>query len=71
MDSPSILIFPYPLQVGLARVERIAHGFADKGEKGQHNGEAEERGDAEPRRLKIILALRKQLSQGRAARRQA
>src|SRR5947207_15837574 len=47
----------------LARVERVAHRFADADQQAQHDCEHREGSDAEPRRLQIRLALCQQLAQ--------
>src|SRR5436190_18786319 len=47
----------------LARVERVAHRFADEDQQAQHEREHHEGRDAEPRRLQICLALRQQFAQ--------
>src|SRR5712671_6242957 len=47
----------------LARVERVAHRFADENQQAQHDREHHEGGDAEPRRLQIRLALGQQFAQ--------
>ena len=54
---------------GLSRIERVAHRLADEDEERQHERDDEEAGDAEPRRLQILLALVQQLAErGRAGR---
>src|SRR3954451_20813162 len=47
----------------LARIEGVAHGFADEDQQRQHDGDGEEAGKAEPGRLHVGFALRQQLSQ--------
>ena len=55
----------------LARIERVAHGFADEDQQGQHERDDDEAGEAEPRRLQVVLALLEQLAERRRAGRQA
>src|SRR5580700_12121752 len=55
----------------LARIEGVAHRLADENEQAEHHRQNSERGDPEPRRLQIGLALREQLAERRRARRQA
>src|SRR5712671_907160 len=47
----------------LARVERVAHRFADEDQQAQHDREHDKGGDAEPRRLQVRLALGQQFAQ--------
>ena len=42
----------------LARIERVAHRFADEDQQRQHDRDGEEPGHAEPRRLNISFRLR-------------
>ena len=56
---------------GLARIEGVAHRLADEDQQRQHDGDDEEAGEAEPRRLQVVLALRQQLAERGRARRQA
>src|SRR6187401_3023201 len=56
---------------GLARIEGVAHRFADKDQQRQHDRHREEAGETEPRRLDVGLALRQQLTQRRRAGRQS
>ena len=55
----------------LARIEGVAHGFADEDQKRQHDRDREEAGKTEPRRLHVGLALRQQFAERRRAGRQA
>src|SRR6202045_5519361 len=55
----------------LARIERVAHGFADEDQQRQHDRDREKAGEAEPRRLDVGLALRQQFAQRWRARRQS
>src|SRR5690606_7144416 len=55
----------------LPRVESITHGFADEDQQRQHDGEAEEAGNAEPRGIQMALALPQQLAKRRRAWRHA
>ena len=55
---------------GLARVERVAHRLADEDQQAEHDGDDEEGGQPEPRRLEIVLALSQQLAERRRSRRQ-
>src|SRR3984893_12703526 len=51
----------------LARIESVAHRLADEDEQAEYEGEGDEGGDAEPRRLQVRLALREELAErGRA-----
>ena len=53
----------------LARVEGVAHRLADEDQQAEHDGQREEGGEAEPRRLQVGLALADQLAErGRAGR---
>jgi len=53
----------------LSRIEGVADRFADEDEQGEHDRDGEEPGDAEPWRLKIVLALQEQFpKRGRAGR---
>src|SRR4029077_8271276 len=54
----------------LSRIERIAHRLADEDQQRKHEGNAEEAGEAEPRRLHVRLALRKQFTERRRTWRQ-
>src|SRR6266404_9370409 len=47
----------------LARIEGVAHRFADEDQERQHDGDREEAGEAEPRRLHIGLCLRQHLAE--------
>src|SRR3954463_2185446 len=62
---------PWQRPDGLPRVEGIAHRLADEDQQAQHDAEREERRQAEPRRLKVALALSQPLTQRRRSRRQA
>src|SRR5215475_3411093 len=55
----------------LARVEGVAHRLADEVEQGQHGRQHEEAGEAQPRRLQVVLALVQQLAKRGGAGRQA
>src|SRR5689334_24984643 len=63
------IIAPSPKR--LARIEGVAHGLADEDQERQHDGDGEEAGEAEPRRLNVGLALAQQFAERRRARRQA
>src|SRR5436190_19406497 len=41
----------------LTRVERVANGLADEDQERHHDGDGEESGNSEPRRLDVRLAL--------------
>ncbi len=60
-----------PIQRRLARIERVAHRLADEHQQRQQPAQHDERGDAQPRRLQVVLALRHQFTQRRRSRRQA
>src|SRR3954451_1426320 len=63
------LIASIGLPERLARIESIAHGFADEDQKRQHDRDREEAGETEPRRLHVGFSLRQQLAKrGRAGR---
>ena len=55
------------LRVRLARVERVAHRLADEHQQREHDGEGEEPGEAQPRRLQVVLALVQQHRRARAS----
>src|SRR6185437_6243302 len=55
----------------LAWIERVAHGFADEDQERQHDGDSEEAGESQPRRLHIGFTLRQQFAQRGRARRQS
>jgi hypothetical protein len=42
---------------GLARVEGVAHALEDEDQQRQHDREGEEGGEAQPRRLQVVLGL--------------
>src|SRR5215471_18547998 len=53
----------------LARVEGVAHAFADEDQERQHGRDGEERGQPEPPRGDLALAFVEQLAErGRAGR---
>src|SRR5215467_13147628 len=60
-----------PSSEGLSRIERIAHRLTDEDQQRQHECNAEETSEPKPRRLHVRLALRKQFTERRRARRQA
>src|SRR5215470_14867444 len=70
LSTSSSLVISCPSPERLARIERIAHGFADEDQQRQHDGEGEESRNAEPGRLDIGLALLEKLAQRSRARRQ-
>src|SRR5580704_2469011 len=55
----------------LARIEGVAYGLADEDQEREHDGDREEAGETEPRRLHVCLRLGQQFAERRRARRQA
>src|SRR5688572_2751302 len=55
----------------LARVEGVAHRLADEDQQREHDGHRQERGDAKPRRVDVVLALLEQFAERGRARGQA
>src|SRR5215831_7104707 len=70
LSTSSSLVIRCPSPERLARIERVAHGFADEDQQRQHDGDGEESRKAEPGRLDIGLALLEQLAERGRARRQ-